>query len=135
MAVTRARGIDGSVTLPSGVHAAIVASWTLTVASVTSDVTGYGDTVQQNRLGVLQPSGNATGIPKFDDTDTDIGIGDIAASGSALVLQVAANCTYTFTAAAFNNITVGSVHQGNASVDFGFVNGVGSLTEAWDETS
>lgn len=134
MAITRARGADGDVTLPSGVHSARVASWSLVVAVVTSDVSGYTDTVQQNRAGIIQPSGTITGVPEFDAASTDIGIGDVVASGSALTLQVAASCTYALAAAVFNNFTVDSAHQGNAGVQFGFVNGIGTFTESWDES-
>lgn len=134
MALTRAAGNDGGITMPAGTHDAITQAWNLSIPVVTADVTDYADTVQNNRGGIIQPSGSITAVPKFDAASTSPGVADRVANGSALTLQQAAACTYAFAAALFNRFDFSSVKQGAAGITFGFVNGVGSFTETWDET-
>lgn len=134
MATTQATGNDGSVTLPSGTHDAVARAWQASFPRVVTDVTGFSNTYQRNRLGLMSVTGSVTCIPKYDAANHSPGVLDRVAGGSALTLQVATGCTYALTAV-FGNISFTSDKQGDAGLTYEFANGDSdTITETWDET-
>lgn len=134
MAETRAVGNDGAITMPSGVHDAVVRSWSANFPRYLANVTGFGDTYEKNRLGIMGVNGTLTCVPKFDASSTSPGVLDRVANGSSLTLQVASGCTYALTAA-FNDIGFNIDKTGDAGLTYAFSNGVSdTITETWDET-
>lgn len=134
MAVTSIQGYDGGVTMPTATHDGVIRRWNANFSKATANVTGFTDTLTRNRMGILSISGSASGNPKYDAASTSPGVSDIVAGGSALTLTVGTGCSYAFTAG-FNSINIGSDKEGDASLEFGFVNGDSTtLTETWDET-
>lgn len=134
MALTAIVGNDGSVTMPTATHDAIVNAWNASFPRVVSRVSGFGDTVERNRLGILSISGSLQCVAKFDAASTSPGVKDRVAGGSALTLLMATGCSYAFTAA-FSNISMSSDKHGDATLGFDFVNGDSdTVTETWDES-
>ena len=135
MAIDRIVGHNGSVTMPSGVHGLHAKRWNIDVNIVTSDVTAFGDSTQQNITGIDQYAWGVSGVPGHDDANSNVGIADRVATGSALTLLYATGTSYAFAAAAFNNFGLASEFQGDATVSMSGVNGIGTITETWDETA
>ena len=136
MALTNIIGNDGAITLLSGTHDGSMNRWRANFASVVSEVTGFSDsTIRRNRLGMLSCEGSASGVPTFAATQSQPGVGDIVAGGSALTLTVATGCSYVLTAA-MSNITHDVNKLGESTLAFDFVNGdADSLTINWDESA
>jgi hypothetical protein len=137
MALTRIIGNVGVITLPAVTHDAVIARWNASFPRVLSDVTGFADATQHNRLGLISMTGQASGVPIFDASNTSVGISDRAVGGSALTLTQATGCTVVSTAV-FNNISLSSDKQGDAAVTFDFANGdhsADAITVTWDESA
>lgn len=135
-------GNDGSVTFfDSGGgtprHNAILNAFSLTVAQVVSDVTGFGDTWRQKRGGVKDSRGSASGFMSFDAADTAPGLDDPVddpTNAEAVVrLTIATGC-YWEGNAIISDVTVNSSKTGDATISFNFEFS-DTITETWDEVA
>lgn len=134
MPLTNIQGYDGGITLPTSAHAGTIQRWNASFSRVTSNVTGFADSVSRNRVGILEISGSASGTPTYDAANTSPGVSNTVAGGSALTLTVATGCSYAFTAA-FNAVNLSSDKRGDATLEFSFVNGdSNTFTETWDQS-
>lgn len=131
MPVTPATGVDGSVTFTG--HAAAFNSWTLTISQALVDVTAYGDTYASHVGGLKFGSWTIGGTLKYDGASSSPDAENLSKTGIAnTVLQVATNCTYTFTAIPVS-CSISSDVGGGARVTWSGVTS-GAITEAWDES-
>lgn len=141
MAETRIIGNDGSVTFFTN-HNAILNSFSLTIAQVVSDVTGFGDTWRQKRGGVKDGRGSAAGFMSYDAADTGPGIADDSASSgdgpisgdaASITLIPVTGCSWTGDAI-ISDVTVNSSKTGDATISFNFEFS-NTITETWDESA
>ncbi len=131
MATTPATGVDGSVTF--GTHYAAYNSWTLTVSQALVDVTAFGDTYAAHVGGLKFGSWTIGGTLKYNDASASPNAEVLEKTGVAnMVLQVATNCTYTFTGIPVS-CSISSDVGGGARVTWSGVTS-GTIAEAWDET-
>lgn len=141
MPKTRVIGYDGTIgtgvfsaSSDNATHNAIINSFDVSFPRVVSNVTGFNDTLEHNRLGITRIEGSLRGSPLMDAASTSPGVADRVSAGSAVTLQVGSGCTYAFTAA-FSTFRFGVDKQAGSDFSADFVNGDSdTLTETWDET-
>ena len=122
--------MDGAVTFTG--HNAAFNSWTLTASQALVDVTAYGDTYASHVGGLKFGSWTIGGTFKYDAATHSPNLDVFEKVGVAnMVLQVATNCTYTFTGIPVSASASSDV-GGGARVTWSGVTS-GAITEAWDE--
>ena len=130
------RGIDGSVTLPTGFNLK-VKSWSADLSQAINDATSFASSGWRKcATGVRSFSGTIAGTPEFNATTTapiPTATGITQSSPANFVLTAATGCTYTFVGYLSNYRIVSDVED-NARVAYDFV-ADGEVTQAWDETA
>ena len=136
MAEQRVVGNDGNITMPTATSNAVIGRWRGNFPKVASETTGFEDSnIRRNRLGMTSFEGSASGVPRFNATTTDPGVGDRPVAGSSTVLTVATGCSYTMDLA-MQNIGHDTNKIGESTITFDMVNGdADTLTIVWDETA
>lgn len=141
MAKTRLVGNDGTISTgvfsqssDNATHNAIINYYTVSFPRVATNVTGFNDNIEHNRLGITRIEGSLRGSTLNGATSTSPGVADRTAGGSSMTLLVATGCTYAFTAA-FLNMTFNVEKQGGSEFQTDFLNGDSdTLTETWQES-
>ena len=104
MGSTVAIGSDGTADLGSG-YVASLNTWSATITRTTSVVTGFGDTGHRRvASGVIDITGSAGGVPKYNETDSSpLDIATTAAGGDVYLSvngadAATAECSFKFPA-------------------------------------
>jgi hypothetical protein len=125
MGTTVAIGSDGTADLGSG-YVASLNTWSATITRTTSVVTGFGDTGHRRvASGVLDITGSAGGVPKYNEADSSPLDLATTAAGGTVYLSVngadgdADECSFKFPAV-FSSVALGSTQDGDATVTFNF---------------
>lgn len=130
--MARAFGSDGGITFITG-HNAVFMRWGLQIGQGYVDETGYGDSWGVGKAtGVKRAAFSAFGYPLFNVANATPGGEDISAAGGAIVLTVAAGCTYSFNGV-ITSFNVATDFEGQATLAY-VGSATAAITEAWDET-
>lgn len=130
MALTHAVGVDGAYT-KSDNHGGNITQWSATFSMHLQEITGFASTSDREyRGGIRGGTFTASGNPTFGAANTSPGVTNAARrTGDTITLGVATGCTYAGNAI-FQEIGVGSVKAGDATLNFGGTFS-GPVTETW----
>ena len=142
MAATRAAGKDGGCTSPSGVHEAVIARWNLAYAMAVANVTGFADVVGRNRVGIINITASASGVPLYGSAGSapisatgTLADADVVDAGSSWVFTQATGCSLTATMGTAGINQSSDIQSNEAAVSFDLVYGDATApTIAWAES-
>lgn len=139
MALTRAQGKDGGCTSPSGVHDFAIARWNLAIALAVANVTAFADVVGRNRVGIINITGSAAGVPTYGAGSSEafsatgtLADSDFVDAGSSWVFTLATGVSLTATMGTAGVSLSSDMVSNESAVSFDLVYGDATApTVAW----